>query len=145
MYQFLNFKIFLPKVCKHKKTTWKFKGRSRWHDKHIFSKLSTIFQSSRSRMLAKVWVFDAILKVITFHSGLIGTFLEWRRIRWVQSTKPALLDGAHLVVVRGLIHYEVSTRVRQREELNWGWQLKLSDQQIFSNKSRPESTLIRKD
>ena len=27
-------------------------------------------------------------------------------------------DGAHLVVVRGLTHQEVPTRVRQREELN---------------------------
>ena len=27
-------------------------------------------------------------------------------------------DGAHLVVVRGLIHQEVPTRVRQRGELN---------------------------
>ena len=28
------------------------------------------------------------------------------------------LDGTHLVTVRGIIHQEVSTRVRQRGELN---------------------------
>ena len=29
------------------------------------------------------------------------------------------LNETHLVVVRGLIHQEVSTKVRQRGELNW--------------------------
>ena len=42
------------------------------------------------------------------------------------------LDGTHLVVVRGLIHQEVPTRVRQRGELNWASQLKPSGQHIFS-------------
>ena len=33
-------------------------------------------------------------------------------------TQPLPLDETHLVVVRGLIHHEVSTKVRQRGELN---------------------------
>ena len=45
----------------------------------------------------------------------------------------------------GASHQEVSTRVRQREELNWASQLKSLDQQIFSTMSSPESTLIRQD
>ena len=43
----------------------------------------------------------------------------------------------------GASHQEVSTQVRQREELNWASQLKSSDQQIFSTMSSPDSTLIR--
>ena len=39
------------------------------------------------------------------------------------------LDGTHLVAVRGLIHQQVPTRVRQRGELNWASQLKPSGQQ----------------
>ena len=35
-------------------------------------------------------------------------------------------------------HQEVSTQVRQREELNWASQLKSSDQQIFSRMSSPD-------
>ena len=42
-------------------------------------------------------------------------------------------------------HQEVSTRVRQREELNWASQLKSSEQQIFSKMSGAESSLIRQD
>ena len=42
-------------------------------------------------------------------------------------------------------HQEVSTRVRQREELNWASQLKSSDQQIFSTMSGTDSPLIRQD
>ena len=45
----------------------------------------------------------------------------------------------------GASHQEVSTRVRQREELNGAWQLKLSDQQIFSRMSGTDSPLIRQD
>ena len=33
-------------------------------------------------------------------------------------TQPLPLDETHLVVVRGLTHQEVSTKVRQRGELN---------------------------
>ena len=55
------------------------------------------------------------------------------------------LDGTHLVAVRGLIHQEVPTRVRQRGELKRASQLKPSGQQIFSTMSRPESTLIKQD
>ena len=39
----------------------------------------------------------------------------------------------------GAPHQEVSTRVRQREELKWASQLKLSDQQIFSRMSGTDS------
>ena len=45
----------------------------------------------------------------------------------------------------GASHQEVSTRVRQREELNWASQLKSSDQQIFSSMSGTDSLLIRQD
>ena len=43
----------------------------------------------------------------------------------------------------GASHQEVSTRVRQQEELNWASQLKSSDQQIFSTMSGTDSPLIR--
>ena len=59
-------------------------------------------------------------------------------------TQALPLDGAYLVVMRGIIHQEVPIRVRQRGELNWASQLKSSGQQIFSTVSRPESSLIRK-
>ena len=56
------------------------------------------------------------------------------------------LDETHLVVVRGLIHQEVSTKVRQWGELNWASQLQPSGQQISSTvMSSPESILIRQD
>ena len=45
----------------------------------------------------------------------------------------------------GASHKEVSTQVRQREELNWASQLKSSDQQIFSTMSGTDSPLIRQD
>ena len=45
----------------------------------------------------------------------------------------------------GASHQEVSTRVCQREELNWASQLKSSDQQIFSTMSGTDSPLIRQD
>ena len=45
----------------------------------------------------------------------------------------------------GASHQEVSTWVRQREELNWASQLKSSDQQIFSSMSGTDSSLIRQD
>ena len=45
----------------------------------------------------------------------------------------------------GASHQEVSTRVRQREELNWASQLKSSDQQIFLRMSGTDSPLIRQD
>ena len=45
----------------------------------------------------------------------------------------------------GASHQEVSTEVRQREELNWASQLKSSDQQIFSTMSGTDSLLIRQD
>ena len=45
----------------------------------------------------------------------------------------------------GASHREVSTRVRQREELNWASQLKSSDQQIFSTMLGIDSPLIRQD
>ena len=45
----------------------------------------------------------------------------------------------------GACHQEVSTRVRQREELDWASQLKSSDQQIFSSMSGTDSSLIRQD
>ena len=52
----------------------------------------------------------------------------------------------HVVAVRGLIHQEVSTKVRQRGEFNWALQLKPSGQQISSTiMSRPESILARQD
>ena len=44
---------------------------------------------------------------------------------------------------KGASHQQVSTRVRQREELNWALQLKSSDQQIFSTMSGTDSSLIR--
>ena len=44
----------------------------------------------------------------------------------------------------GTSHQEVSTQVRQREELNWASQLKLSDQQI-STMSGTDLPLIRQD
>ena len=67
------------------------------------------------------------------------------------------IPNIHLVVVilpfhldwkspcrgEGAFHQEVSTQVRQREELNWASQLKSSDQQIFSTMSSTDSTLIR--
>ena len=39
----------------------------------------------------------------------------------------------------GASHQEVSTQVRQREELNWASQLKSLDQQIFSRMSGTDS------
>ena len=45
----------------------------------------------------------------------------------------------------GASHQEVSTWVRQREELNCASQLKSSDQQIFSTVSGTDSPLIRQD
>ena len=42
-------------------------------------------------------------------------------------------------------HQEVSPQLRQREELNWGSQLKSSDQQIFWTMSGTDSPLIRQD
>ena len=45
----------------------------------------------------------------------------------------------------GASHQEVSTRVRQREELKWASQLKSSDQQIFSIMSGTDSPLIKQD
>ena len=62
-----------------------------------------------------------------------------------QVTTTIVLDGTHLVAVRGLIHQKVPTRVCYWGELNWASQLKPSDQQIFSTMSRPESKLIRQD
>ena len=46
---------------------------------------------------------------------------EYGRIRILaelMNTKSILLDGAHLIAMRGLIHKEVPIRVHQRGELN---------------------------
>ena len=60
---------------------------------------------------------------------LKGTFLhKYFPLDW---NSPCRGDGAS--------HQEVSTRVRQREELNWASQLKSSDQQIFSRMSGTDS------
>ena len=63
-----------------------------------------------------------------------------------QNTSAVPFNETHLVTVRGLIHQEVSNKVRQRGELNRASQLKPSAQQISSTiMSRPESILIRQD
>ena len=55
------------------------------------------------------------------------------------------LDENDLVAVRRLIHQEVSTKVRQRGELNWASQLKASGQQISSTiMSRPDKTRLER-
>ena len=45
-----------------------------------------------------------------------------------------IFERNHLVAVRGHIHQDVPTRVRQRGELKWASQLKSPDQQISSTK-----------
>ena len=73
-----------------------------------------------------------------------STMARWYNPRDPRQHHP--LYETHLVAVRRLIHQEVSTRVRQRGELNWASQLKPSGQQISSTIiSRPESILIRQD
>ena len=54
-------------------------------------------------------------------------------------TQAVHLDWNSPCCGEGASHQEVSTRVRQREELNWASQLKSSDQQIFSSMSGADS------
>ena len=69
----------------------------------------------------------------------------WHMTRLKHGNQPPL-DETHLVAARRLIHQEVSTKVRQRGELNWALQLKPSGQQISSTTmSRPESIVIKQD
>ena len=55
------------------------------------------------------------------------------------------LDWNSPCLGEGTSHQEVSTRVRQQEQLNWASQLKSSDQQIFLTMSGTDSPLIRQD
>ena len=83
---------------------------------------------------------NTILKKINSNIRKTTNMNQW------QNTSAVPLDETHLVTVRGLIHQEVSNKVRQRGELNRASQLKPSAQQISSTiMSRPESILIRQD
>ena len=83
---------------------------------------------------------NTILKKINSNIRKTTNMNQW------QNTSAVPLDETHLVTVRGLIHQEVSNKVRQPGELNRASQLKRSGQQISSTiMSRPESILIRQD
>ena len=63
---------------------------------------------------------------------------------WHESSSPSM--KLSLSRWGGLIHQEVSAKLRQQVDLNWVSQLKPSGQQIFSTIiSSPESILIRQD
>ena len=66
----------------------------------------------------------------------------WNTVKYVNI---APIDWNSPCRGEGASHQKVSTRVRQREKLNWASQLKSSDQQIFSSMSGTDSSLIRQD
>ena len=72
------------------------------------------------------------LQILTLE---IVVYYEW------YTTSAILLDWNSPCRGERVSHQEVSTRVRQREELNWASQLKSSDQQIFSRISGTDSSL----
>ena len=61
------------------------------------------------------------------------------RPEWLLIKQAAPLDWNSLCRGEGASHQEVSTQVRQREELHWASQLKSSDQQIVSKMSGTDS------
>ena len=74
---------------------------------------------------------------------------EFKEINWLptpqteyNNTSLHPLDWNSPCRGEGASHQEVSTQVRQREDLNWATQLKSPDQQIFSTMSSTDSTLI---
>ena len=83
---------------------------------------------------------NTILKKINSNIRKTTKMNQW------QNTSAVPLDETHLVTERGLIHQDVSNKVRQPGKLNRASQLKQSGQQISSTiMPRPESILIRQD